>query len=261
MDEARSRQRVLITGAGGVVGTALRRHLGDGYDYRLFFYDAVPELQPGDQAVSGDIADFGSVLEASTGVDVIVHLALAKVTRHVTWAERARNTIEVDIRGLYNVYEAARLNKVSAVVFASSNHATGLYEQDGEIARPDSAVRPDSIYGAGKAFGEALGRLYADRHGVRVYCIRIANFNGKDEPGRRYEPGQARWLSPRDLGQLVGKCIEARHVPFGIFYGVSNGGEQKWDLSNAREILGYDPVDDGSLPHWRERYPEPQRRA
>jgi nucleoside-diphosphate-sugar epimerase len=259
--EAGTRQRVLITGAGGVVGTALRRHLGDGYDYRLFYYDALPELGEGDQAVRGDIADFGTVLEATAGVDVIVHLALAKVGRHVTWAERARNTVEVDMRGLYNVYEAARLNKVAAVVFASSNHATGLYEQDGEISRPDSPLRPDSIYGAGKAFGEALGRLYADRHGVRVYCIRIANFNGKDEPGRRYEPGLARWLSPRDLGQLVGRCIAAEHVRFGIFYGVSRGGEKKWDLSNAREILGYDPVDDGSLPEWRARYPEPGRRA
>jgi len=259
--EPEARQRVLITGAGGVVGTALRRHLGDGYDYRLFYYDALPEMGAGDQAVRGDIADFGTVLEATAGVDVIVHLALAKVGRHVTWAERARNTVEVDMRGLYNVYEAARLNKVSAVVFASSNHATGLYEQDGEVSRPDSALRPDSIYGAGKAFGEALGRLYADRHGVRVYCIRIANFNGKDEPGRRYEPGMARWLSPRDLGQLVGRCIAAQHVRFGIFYGVSRGGEKKWDLSNAREILGYDPVDDGSLPEWQARYPEPERRA
>jgi uronate dehydrogenase len=256
MDAAGARKRVLITGAGGTVGTALRKHLGDQVAYRLLFYDALPEVAPGDEAVAGDVSDFETMLEVSAGVDAVVHLALAGVRRRMTQAQRARNTIEVDMRGIYNVYETARRNGVGSVVFASTNHVTGLYEEDGQVARPDSAVRPDSIYGAGKAFGEALGRLYADRHGVRVYCLRIANFNGKDEPGRRYEPGRSRWLSPRDLGQLVRRCLQAEHLPFGIFYGVSGGAEEKWDLSNSRELLGYAPQDDGSLPHWRERYPQ-----
>jgi uronate dehydrogenase len=258
-DSATTKKKVLITGAAGVVGAALRRHLGDRYAYRLLFHATVPEVATGDEVVVGDVADFESVLEATTGVDAVVHLALARVERHMTAARRARNTIDVDVRGVYHVYEAARLNRVPAVVFASTNHVTGLYEQDGLVAHPDSPVRPDSIYGAGKAFGEALGRLYADRHGVRVYCLRIANFNGRDEPGRRYEPGRSRWLSPRDLAQLVWRCIEAERVPFGIFYGISGGAEQKWDLANAREVLGYAPEDDGSLPHWRDRYPEPAR--
>ena len=257
MDETPAKKRVLITGAAGVVGSALRRHLGDRYAYRLLFHASVPEVAPGDEVVVGDVADFETVLEASAGVDAVVHLALARVMRHMTRAQRARNTIDVDVRGVYNVYEAARLNRVPCVVFASTNHVTGLYEQDGEVARPESPLRPDSIYGAGKAFGEALGRLYADRHGVRVYCLRIANFNGKDEPSRRYEPGLSRWLSPRDLAQLVWRCIESPHVPFGIFYGVSGGGERKWDLTNAREVLGYAPEDDGSLPQLRARYPAP----
>ena len=249
-----TRKKVLITGAAGVVGTALRRHLRGRYDLRLLFHSTVPEVEPGDEVVVADVASFEAMLEATRGVDAIVHLALAKVARNMTQAQRAQNTIDVDIRGVYNVYEAARLNRVPVVVFASTNHVTGLNEQDGIRSHPDAPVRPDSIYGAGKAFGEALGRLYADRHGVRVYCLRIANFNGRDEPGRDYAPGLSRWLSPRDLAQLTWRCIEAAHVPFGIFYGVSGGAEQKWDLTNAREVLGYAPEDDGSLPHWRARY-------
>ena len=111
-------------------------------------------------------------------------------------------------------------------------------------------VRPDGVYGAGKAFGEALGRFYAERHGIRVICLRVANFNGEDGPGRQYAPGYSRWLSPRDLAQLVWRSIEADHVEFGIFYGVSGGSEKKWDLSNAREMLGYVPKDDGTLPEY-----------
>ncbi|MGH2350828.1 MAG: NAD-dependent epimerase/dehydratase family protein [Chloroflexota bacterium] len=255
-DEAQSRKKLLITGAAGVVGTALRRHLRGRYAYRLLCHATVPEVDPGDEVVVADVADFEALLEATTGVDAIVHLALAKVARHMTRAQRARNTIDVDIRGVYNVYEAARINRVPTVVFASTNHVTGLNEQDGIVSTPDAPVRPDSIYGAGKAFGEALGRLYADRHGVRVFCLRIANFNGKDEPGRYYEPGASRWLSPRDLAQLVWRCIEAEPLRWGIFYGVSGGGERKWDLANARDLLGYQPEDDGSLEHWRARYPK-----
>jgi uronate dehydrogenase len=254
---ATTRKKLLITGAAGVVGTALRQHLKERYDFRLLFHSQVPDdVPPGDEVVLGNVADFEAMLEATAGVDGIVHLALARIRRRMTEAERARQTIDTDIRGVYNVYEAARINHVPVVVFASTNHVTGLNEQDGIVSRAHEPVRPDSIYGAGKAFGEALGRLYADRKGVRVFCLRIANFNGKDEPGRYYAPGMSRWLSPRDLAQLTWRCIES-DLTFGIFYGVSGCGEQKWDLSNAHDLLGYRPEDDGSLERWRARYPQP----
>ena len=109
------------------------------------------------------------------------------------------------------------------VVYASTNHVTGMNEKEGIRSEPDKPVRPDGIYGAGKAFGEALGRFYADQYGIRVFCLRIANFNGLDEPGRDYEPGQSRWFSPRDIAQMTWRCIEAEDLKFEIFYGVSSG--------------------------------------
>ena len=139
------RKKLLITGAAGVVGTALRKHLGDRYDYRLLFHSTVPEVAPGDEVVVADVADFEAMLEASAGVDVIVHLALARIQRGGTQAARAQQTIDVDIRGVYNVLEVARINRVSTVVFASTNHVTGLNEQDGIVSRVQGEVRPDSI--------------------------------------------------------------------------------------------------------------------
>lgn len=94
--------------------------------------------------------------------------------------------------------------------------------------------------------GRCWGRRYADCRALRVFCLRIANFNGRDEPGRTYEPGQSRWFSPRDLAQLTWQCIEAEDLNWAIFCGVSRGGEGKWDLSNAQAQLGYEPQDDGS---------------
>lgn len=256
-NDTTKKKRVLITGAAGTVGSAIRKHLKDRYELKLLFNRTIPEdLSPTDVVVSGDIVDFEAMREATEGVDAIVHLALLNRRRSGTRAELARHTIDGDIKSCYNIYEAARMNGVDTVVFASTNHVTGLNEQDGIVSRPDLPVRPDGIYGAGKAFGEALGRYYADRLGVRVLCLRIANFNGKDDPGRYYPEGGSRWLSPRDCAQLVWRCIEMRDVTFGIFYGVSLGGETKWDLTNAREILGYEPVDNGADPKWQSQYEE-----
>jgi uronate dehydrogenase len=203
------------------------------------------------------MTDFPAMLEATEGVDAIVHLALSSWGPRGAMrleARRARLTFDVDMKGTYNLFEAARINSISTFVYASTNHVTGMNEKEGIMSHPNEPTRPDSIYGAGKAFGEALGRLYADVHGMRVFCLRIANFNGLDEPGRYYEPGYARWLSPRDLAQLTWRCIETERLNWGIFYGVSQGAEKKWDLSNAQELLGYEPVDDGSALIYRKKY-------
>jgi uronate dehydrogenase len=244
------RKKLFVTGASSTVGTALCPLLRDRYDLRRLYYANMPEDVPeGDEVVVSDIASYPAMLEATAGVDVIVHLALARRNRsghRLLVADQARQTFDIDMKGTYHLYEAARINGISTFIYASTNHVTGINEKKGLISHPDEPVRPDSIYGAGKAFGEALGRYYVDVHGLRVFCLRIANFNGRDNPGRAYEPGHSRWLSPRDLAQLTWRCIEAEGLNWGIFYGVSGGAEKKWDLTNARELLGYEPEDDGS---------------
>ena len=99
-----------------------------------------------------------------------------------------------NIVGCYNLFEAAYRSGVKRVVFASSNHAVGFYPRDQKIG-VDMTVRPDSRYGVSKAFGEALGALYADKHGLRVTCIRIGNVNDKPIDQRRLSI----WIKPDDL--------------------------------------------------------------
>jgi uronate dehydrogenase len=251
------RKTLLVTGAAGTVGSSLCVFLRERYRLRLLFHETIPrDVNPDDEIMISAIECFPAMVKAAEGVDVVVHLAVANLglstgPSGVTYAEQVRTTIDVDMKGTYHVFEAARLNKVAAVVYASTNHVTGMNEKEGKRSHPDMPLRPDSIYGVGKAFGEALGRYYADCYGLRVYCLRIANFNGQDDPGRVYAPGQSRWLSPRDLAQLTCRCIEAKDLNWGIFYGVSRGGEEKWDLSNARALLGYRPQDDGSAVAYR----------
>jgi uronate dehydrogenase len=97
-------------------------------------------------------------------------------------------------------------------------------------------VRPDSRYGVSKAFGEAIGALYADKHGLRVTCIRIGNVNDKPLDRRRLSI----WIKPEDLVKLVRIGLEHPDIRFEIFYGASNNEAAWWDNSNARRF-GYLP--------------------
>jgi len=257
---------VLITGAEGNIGTGLRRNLADRYVLRLLTRDPVE----GPESTVADIAELDAILPAFEGVDAVVHLA-ASATVDAEWPDVLHNNIE----GLYNVFEAARQQRVGQVVFASSNHAVGGYEADGvpEVYRRGSGVmvgidaplRPDSLYGISKAFGEAVGRHFSEKFGLKVYCLRIGSVLSDDNPRsesitkgpgpfwlppmserdrlRRYA---ATWLSHADLARLVDACLRAEHINFGIYYGVSDNPYRFWTLDNAKADLGYWPEDGAS---------------
>lgn len=232
-------QRVLVTGAAGLIGTSLRETLAD---RQLHLYDRdVSGIRPGanETVFEGDVSDLASLGRAVTGCDSVVHLA-ANPRVSASWEElRAPN-----IEGTYNVFEAARQAGVHRVVFASSNHATGMLDQQRRWPiDPQGPVAPDSLYGVSKAFGEAIGRYYADNTDLTVACLRIGWVI------KRHRPDSAdwrrMWLSFRDLGQLVQKALSA-DITFGIYYGVSANIPMRYHLDNARRDLGYEPVDNSA---------------
>ena len=104
--------------------------------------------------------------------------------------------------------------------------------------------RPWTVYACTKLFGEALARHYSENHGLQMIVIRLCWFQPYDSEVLR-QPGniEREWCSPRDFTQLLVKSLRA-DVPFAIFFGVSNNTGRFWDISNARALVGYDPVDD-----------------
>lgn len=244
------KKKVLITGAAGRIGRTLRTAFMGKYALRLMYNNTVFPAEGDGEVVIADIGDFESILQATRGVDAVVHLALAGRKEWSDW-ERAR----FNMVGTYNVFEAARLCGVRKIVFASTNHVTGFTEKmmkNGEMvlrpiqdryAGPETLPRPDSLYGVGKAFGEALARYYVDRFGMSIICLRIGSFLGKDPPGPLKGRVLSTWISNRDMAQLVWRSIET-DLPFGVFYGISDNTRKYWEISNARKLLGYSPVDD-----------------
>lgn len=222
---------VLITGATGDVGTHLRRELAGKYKLRLS--DKRP-LKPGkgEKFMRADISKMADALRITKGVDAIVHLGGYSVEGPWEVIHKA------NIVGCYNVFEAARKNRVKRILFATSNHAVGFYRRDQTIDHR-VYIKPDGRYGVSKVFGEALGSLYADKYGMQVFLMRIGNVNPVPLDKRRLSI----WLSPRDLAQLVSIGIDHPDIRFEIVYGVSGNQRSWYDNSNAAR-LGYRPKDD-----------------
>ncbi|MBT3602714.1 MAG: NAD(P)-dependent oxidoreductase, partial [Candidatus Latescibacteria bacterium] len=155
-------------------------------------------------------------------------------------------TVEANIKGTYGIYEACKRKGVKRVILASTNHVTGMYEKKGPIYTTwDMPVRPDSFYGASKAYDEALGRYYWDEYGLSVVCLRIGSFQPVSSvQNRKADRILSTWLSYKDTVQLTWRSIDASDkVGFAIYFGISGNTRAYWDLQNAREEIGYDPVD------------------
>jgi uronate dehydrogenase len=225
---------LLLTGAAGRIGSVLREALRDEVgELRLTDRAPVEGLRGGETFVHADLADAGAVHRAMRGAAAVVHLGA--IPHEASFDELAGP----NVHGVFNVLEAARREGARRVVLASSNHVTGMYPVAQRLAGHEP-VRPDSLYGATKVLAEALGRLYAEKFGLEVVCLRIGTFAERPREPRSL----ATWLSHGDAGRLVRASLTAPDVGFLVAYGASANTRGWWDLSPARERLGYSPQDD-----------------
>ena len=156
-----------------------------------------------------------------------------------TWDD----VLSANIIGLRNVLEAAREAGVRRVVYASSNHAMGMYDRHEEWpVYPDHLPRPDSFYGVSKAFGETLGRFYHDEYGLDFIALRIG-WVTVDPLTTDEDVLHAMWLSQDDTVRVFERAIEAR-CRFGLFYAISDNPNRRWSMTNTMLDLGYRPQDD-----------------
>jgi hypothetical protein len=106
-------------------------------------------------------------------------------------------------------------------------------------------VNPGDLYGVTKCFGEAMGRYMAEQEGLSVIALRIGAFQPRESAlGEQGVSMLDAWVSQRDLHQLIERCIDVENIKFAIFHGLSNNRFKRLDISDAREIVGYDPQDD-----------------
>jgi uronate dehydrogenase len=223
--------KVALSGAAGNMGRILRVELPKrGVDLRSAGGRSPLEpLRPGEDIMHGDLRDPGVVDKLLNGVDVLIHLAGTSVERPLP------EIIENNLVALHQVYEGARRNRVRRIVFASSNHAFGMYSVKDKLTL-DAPFRPDGFYGLSKVWGEAMARMYWDKHGIEGISVRIGTAMGKPPENFRH---LSTWFGTADLVDLMMRCIEAPDVGYAAVWGVSDNTRSYWD--NTGERLGYRP--------------------
>jgi dTDP-4-dehydrorhamnose reductase len=239
------RRTVLVTGAAGHIGSYFAEHSAARYSLRLMVRGdedraRIDALKKCGEVVHADLGDLPRLKEICRGIDTVVHLA-ADPNPSSTWQE----LLPTNIIGTYNMMVAARSAGCRRVVYASSIHTVTGYARDIQ-PKTSEPVNPGDIYGVTKCFGEALGRYMAEQENLSVIALRFGAF----QPVETAHDAQKgiklldMFVSRRDVNQIIERSIDVENLRFGIFFGVSDNLYKRYDISDARELLGYAPQDD-----------------
>jgi UDP-glucose 4-epimerase len=219
---------ILVTGGSGLVGAYTVAKLLERGERAVVFDVAINERllravgvdTAGVALIRGDMLDLPALISAIRDYDCdrIIHLA-AFLGEEVQ--RRPYSGVRLNFMGTINVFEAARLENVSRVIFPSSGTVylgsvgEGLTKIDETIP-----INPPSVYAATKASCEFMGRAYAKRYGFEFICLRYV--------GGLYGPSPAGLKATREIAiqEMIRAAIkrEAATVkwPYGpaeILYG------------------------------------------
>ncbi len=234
----------MITGATGDVGKSLCHELSEsGYDLLTSSRNR-PENWPY-RFEYLDIADLEGFTERLKGVSFLVHLAGQREPD-----ADFEDLVAPNIRGSYNAFEAALRSGVQRVIYASSVNVSNGSQRNIPIL--DELISPSSVYGASKAFGEAVGRHYSEMYGLSCISFRMGwtlplskSKKQLSDPPMDVSYAKKVYLSTEDFSQLVMLAIEApSELKFGNFNALSDNREKLLDISKTRAVLGYKPQHD-----------------
>jgi len=214
---------ILVTGGTGLVGAYAVGMLLERGERPVVFDVALNErllnavgVDPSKVTlVRGDMMDLPAIISAlrDSDCDRIIHLA-AFLGEEVQ--RRPYSGVRLNFMGTVNVFEAARLEKVTRVIFPSSG--TVYLGSLGEgLAKIDESIpmNPPSVYAATKASCEFMGRAYAKRYGFEFICLRYT--------GGLYGPSPAALKATREIAiqQMIRAAVKGEAARISWPYGPS----------------------------------------
>lgn len=230
--------RVLITGAAGYVGRRLGRGLEGVHELRL------ADVRPPDdepRCVAADVTRLDDMLRVTEGIEAVVHLAVASgLEGEVEDDAFNQRRFDVNVKGTYNVLEAARRRGVRRVIHASSVMVAWGYAPSERIAS-DAPPRTAGTYSLTKGLAEAVCEHFARNHGISIVCLRMPKPIDPGDArwhGRRLRP---QWLAFEDLVQAFQRALTAPDIGFEIVTVVGESA-RRWEQEKVRRVLGYRPA-------------------
>jgi UDP-N-acetylglucosamine 4-epimerase len=186
--------KVLVTGGAGFIGSNLverlmtdkrvslvkvQDNLSTGNLSNLSSFDGNPKFR----FIKGDIRNYEQCLDICKDIDLISHqAALGSVPRSI---QDPLTTNDVNITGTLNVFNAAKENKVSRVVYAASSSTYGDHPK---LPKTEENIgNPLSPYAVTKYVNELYARVYANVYGLKLIGLRYFNvFGPKQNPAGAY---------------------------------------------------------------------------
>jgi nucleoside-diphosphate-sugar epimerase len=231
---------VVVTGAAGAIGTLVVSRLGERWQIRATDIRSLPGID------YLDVTDVDRCRAEFEGADAVVHLA-ANPDPAAEWSELEGP----NVTGAYAVAVAARDCRVRRLVLASSLQ-TGTAHPHTRQRRTEDAPRPANLYGATKAWGEALGSWIAATSPTSVVALRIGLFSERPPAGESGTPDNvSAWLSHDDCVRLIQAAVEVERDGLTVVNGISANRYRIAELGEVERAIGYAPVDDA----WQESEP------
>ena len=192
-------KKVLVTGGAGFIGCNLvRRLIKEGAKVRVFDNfstgkrENLSEVKTDIEIFEGDLRNFALVLEATKNIEIIFHeAALPSVIRSV----KAPNTTnEVNITGTLNLLEAARVNNVQKILYASSS---SIYGDSLILPKKENMIpNPLSPYAVSKIAGEHYMKVFQHLYGIETVILRYFNVYGLyQDPTSEYSGVIAKFIA------------------------------------------------------------------
>ena len=253
--------KVVVFGAAGWVGRAILSSLAGGREVRAF--DRGPEAweawsdTDGDwiagPIVHGDIADFTQVDAAVADMDAIVHAA---VYSSGSDPEHDTNPFLVNLKGLWNVLEAARRHEVRRIVYIGSCQTV---HPAGTFFTADVRNAEGGLYDVCKRLQEEMCRQFHDAFGMRIIVLRpdyivdsrLGTGKYRQELGSADHPWRVGWVCRHDLAEACRLAAEDDAIDFDVFHIVGTSeAEESCDVARSRRVLGLEYK--GDLEQYRQ---------
>jgi nucleoside-diphosphate-sugar epimerase len=238
MDESR-KPKILVTGGTGKIGSHFVRYASDRYFIRVVDKDAWDSQTQGDFAGESlvlDLQDLDACRAACSGMDQVIHLA-ADASPDADFID---SLLANNILATYNMFRAAKEASCKRFIFASSVHAVDAYPPDVQV-KADMPVRPNDLYGVSKCFGEALAAYFALNEGLPSIALRIGGYISPEDYQYIKPKEYPIFLDPDDFNQLLIRCLETPDITFLLTQAISDNLFKRLDITEARQVLGYEP--------------------
>jgi UDP-glucose 4-epimerase len=201
--------KVLVTGGGGFIGSAMVLHLlNKGFRVKAFdlAFQVKSTLPDEVEIYKGSILDVNALINAIKGCDYVVHLA-AMLGVQRTDAKRLE-CLNINIQGTINVLEACVKDNIKKLLFTSSSEVYG--DQLKIPISEDNPTNPKSIYALSKLTGEEYIKAYHQRYGLDYTIVRFFNVYGPGQVGEFVIPRFVKKVMDNESPQVYGSGKQVR---------------------------------------------------